>query len=159
MKAPIQIDQECFATQLFALLDETFENHHGMFLDKGTSLFETLKTITAAQASCPIGEGRASLAAHVAHVTFYLDVLERYILARLTDDVDWKDIWLHVKEVTPEEWADLKYELERTYRRVVSTLRGLPAWDGENAIGGALAIVVHTAYHLGAIRQAPCVVK
>ncbi len=32
-------------------------------------------------------------------------------------------------------------------------------WGGETAIGGALAIVVHTAYHLGEIRQALCIVK
>jgi hypothetical protein len=38
-------------------------------------------------------------------------------------------------------------------------LQGDIDWDSENAIGGALAIVVHTAYHLGEIRQALCTLK
>jgi hypothetical protein len=41
----------------------------------------------------------------------------------------------------------------------LSTIRGFETWDGENDIAGALAIAVHTAYHLGEIRQATCVVK
>ena len=71
------IRQEDFLGNLFALLDETFENHHGIFLDKNTSLFPTLETISAEQASIPVGGKCASLAAQVAHVTFYLEVLER----------------------------------------------------------------------------------
>ena len=37
-----------FAKNLFQLMEETFEaKHHGIYLDKGTSLFETLETISA----------------------------------------------------------------------------------------------------------------
>lgn len=33
-------------------------------------------------------------------------------------------------------------------------------WDGENEMGGVLAVVVvHTACHLGEVRQAMCLVK
>jgi hypothetical protein len=38
-------------------------------------------------------------------------------------------------------------------------MKGFDAWDGKNEIAAALAIVVHTAYHLGEIRQAMCTVK
>ena len=58
--------------QLLEALDETFEQVHGIYLDKGTSLFETLATITAEQASQPVGGRCATLAAQVAHVDLYL---------------------------------------------------------------------------------------
>ena len=149
------IAQEHFTSVLFDLLDETFENHHGIFLDKGTSLFETLAGVDAAQASIPVGGKCATLAAQVAHVNFYLEVLERYILGQDGDSVDWGEIWRTVDTVTPEEWRRLKEQLVQTYQRVLGIMRGLD-WDSETSIGGALAIVVHTAYHLGEIRQALC---
>ena len=37
-----QIELERFKNELLECLDETFERHHGIYLDKGTSLFETL---------------------------------------------------------------------------------------------------------------------
>jgi hypothetical protein len=150
------IDQERFTRELFDVLDETFETHHGIYLDEGTSLFETLAAISAPQASRPVGGKCASLAAQVAHVTFYLEVLERYVLTQEMGDVDWGEIWRTVKEVTPEEWATLQRQLKQTYRRVLAMLRGLDTWEDETSIGSALAIVVHTAYHLGEIRQALC---
>ena len=154
-----QIDPKRFTTEVFNLLDETFENHHGIYLDKGTSLFETLEGIGADEASRPVGGKCASIAAQVAHVTFYLDVLECYIQTDDAGDVDWGEIWRTTREVTPEEWATMKHRLINTYQRVLTMLRNLDSWNGETAMGGALAIVVHTAYHLGEIRQALCTVK
>jgi hypothetical protein len=154
-----QIDQTCFTTELFDILDETFETHHGIYLDKGTSLFETLATIDAAEASRPVGGKCASLAAQVAHVTFYLGVLERYILTGQSGDADWGAIWRTVEAVTPDEWTALNDQLKITYQRVLELMRGFESWQEEGRIGGALAIVVHTAYHLGEIRQALCMIK
>jgi hypothetical protein len=153
------IDQERFAKELFEILDETFETHHGIYLDEGTSLFETLETINASQASRPVGGKCATLAAQVAHVTFYLEVLERYMLTNDTGRVDWGEIWRTVSDVTPEQWQALRQKLRQTHRRVVAMLRSIDDWGGETCIGGALAIVVHTAYHLGEIRQALCTLK
>ena len=36
---------------LFPVLEETFERVHGIFLDQGTSLFETLAAVRSAAAS------------------------------------------------------------------------------------------------------------
>src|SRR5512143_2624546 len=99
-----QINQACFTTEFFDILDETFVQHHGIYLDKGTSLFETLATINAAEASRPVGGKCASLAAQVAHVTFYLEVLEAYILNKDIGKVDWGEIWRRVSKVSAEEW-------------------------------------------------------
>ena len=153
------INQDDFLNSLFALLDETFETHHGIYLDKNTSLFQTLETVSAEEASIPVGGKCASLAAQVAHVTFYLEVLERYIFLGNAGNVDWGEIWRTVEKVTPDEWEELKDSLKQTYLRINQELHKLEDWDEEEKIGGAMAIVVHTAYHLGEIRQALCTLK
>lgn len=152
------IKQEDFLKNLFVLLDETFENHHGIYLDRNTSLFPTLETVSAEEASIPVGGKCASLAAQVAHVTFYLEVLERYVVYNDTSRVDWGFIWRTVEKVTPDEWDDYKRKLQDAYRRIEKMLRENQVWD-EDSIGGAMAIVVHTAYHLGEISQALCTLK
>src|SRR5512145_1763581 len=93
-----------FAKPMLALLEEAFETHHGIFLDQGTSLFPTLESVTAAQASIPVGGKCASLAAQVAHVTFFIESFERFALENDTRPVDWGEIWRTVEKVSPEEW-------------------------------------------------------
>ena len=146
-------------TQLLEALDETFEQVHGIYLDKGTSLFETLAAITAEQASQPVGGRCATLAAQVAHVDLYLGVIEHYMLSDERIEVNWKDIWLTVTGVTPKQWAGLIQQLRDAYQRVLGTLRSFESWDNEDKFGGALAMLIHTAYHLGEIRQALCVLQ
>jgi len=48
--------------------------------------------------------------------------------------------------------------LQTTYDRLREMLPGIENWEQDDAIGGSMAIVVHTAYHLGEIRQALCTV-
>jgi hypothetical protein len=153
------IDQVHITQDLFDVLDEAFVTHHGIFLDEGTSLFETLETITAAQASIPVGGKCATLAAQVAHVNFYLEVLEDYILKKDRGKVDWGEIWRRVSQVSPQEWQAYQDQLKESYRRVIAMLQSIEDWNDERPFGAALAIAVHTAYHLGEIRQAMCVVK
>jgi len=151
-----QIQTEHFTNTLYALLDETFDNVHGYFLDKGTSLFETLATISAEEASIPVGGKCATLAAQVKHVAFYLDVLEKSVRTQQFERQDWGKIWRETKDVTPEEWDALKSALRLSYDRIKALIHDTPAWSSEDQIGGAIATIVHTAYHLGEIRQALC---
>ena len=53
--------QEGFYRELFDMLEETFDTHHGVYLDKGTSLFVTLDQISADEASIPIGNRCATI--------------------------------------------------------------------------------------------------
>lgn len=152
------IKPEDFLSNLVALLDEIFENHHGIFLDRNTSLFPTLETVSAEEASIPVGGKCASLAAQVTHVIFYLEVLEKYFLKQEVGKVDWGEVWRTVEKVTPEEWNELKNKLRQTYLRVDRLFRNTENWD-DDTVGAALAIIVHTAYHLGEIRQACCTLK
>jgi len=150
--------EDTLEKEYFRILDETFVRHHGIFLDENTSLFATLETISAEEASRPVGDQCATLAAQAAHVSFYLDVLENYLLEKRTGKVDWGETWRTVSVVTPEEWAAIKDNLKQTHKRVLKTLHELN-WSKNHSIGGALAILVHTAYHLGEIRQALCTLK
>ena len=148
-----------FANNLFLFMEETFEaKHHGIFLDKGTSLFETLETVSAEEASIPVGGKCASLAAQVAHVTFYIESFERYALQGDDSPRDWGLIWRTVEKVTSEEWDDYKSKLKEAYVRMEKLFHANADWN-EDTMGGALSIVVHTAYHLGEIRQALCTLK
>ena len=152
------LKQEDFLNNLFSLLDETFDNTHGHYLDKGTSLFRTLETVSAQEASIPVGGKCASLAAPVAHVTFYIEVLERAVIHNDTTPADWGEIWRTIEKVTPEEWDSLRRKLKDAYQRINKLFRENEIWN-DDTIGGTLAILVHTAYHLGEIRQALCTLR
>jgi len=154
-----QIQPAHFTQALYMLLDETFDNVHGLFLDPGTSMFETLATISAAEASIPVGGQCATLAAQVKHVAFYLDVLEKSVRTQQFERQDWGKIWRETTAVTPEEWETLKTQLRESYDRLKALINDTTEWPSEREIGGAIAAIVHTAYHLGEIRQALCSVK
>ncbi|MCL4871163.1 MAG: hypothetical protein KJ063_19560 [Anaerolineae bacterium] len=141
------------------VLDETFNQVRGIYLDKGDSLFETLATITAAEASVPVGGKCATLAAQVKHVAFYLDVVVQNVRDQQYHKVDWGEIWRTVKQVTPEEWEQIQAELRVSYQAILQLLEGTTTWENEMQIGGAMGMIAHTAYHLGEIRQALCTLR
>lgn len=150
---------ELFTSALINLLKETFEQVEGYYLDRNTSLFETLADITAEQASIPVGGKCATLAAQVKHVAFYLDVVRQSMLNPDSPDADWGEIWRTVGKVTDLEWQGIQNELRSSYTSMLEILPLAPAWPDEINAGGAIAIVAHSAYHLGEIRQALCTLR
>jgi hypothetical protein len=156
---PKTMPQESFSKELLTILEETFETHHGVYLDQGTSLFATLSEISADEASIPVGNRCATIAAQVEHVIFYLEVVSHSIAGQQEEvKPDWGEIWSRVSGVAPAEWDELRARLKATYNRLSKMLRGIENWEHNDAIGDSMAIVVHTAYHLGEIRQALCTV-
>lgn len=157
MTATLQKDH--FTSALYLLLDETFDTVQGVYLDRGTSMFETLDTISAEEASIPVGGRCATLAAQVKHVAFYLDVTDHYFRDPNFPGADWDEIWRTTKAVTPAEWDKLKIDLRKSYDRIKLLIEDTPAWNSEREIGGIMGVIIHTAYHLGEIRQALCTLK
>ena len=153
------IESEHFTKALLALLDETFDSVQGYFLDKGTSLFETLAGISAEEASIPVGGRCATLAAQVKHVAFYLDVVDKSVRNPDYPQVDWNEIWRTISNVTEEEWDAIRLELRQSYKRILELINWMNSWPSDYEIAGAIAVIVHTAYHLGEIRQALCTIK
>lgn len=154
-----QIQAEHFTANIYGLLDETFDNVQGYFLDKGTSMFETLATVSAEEASIPVGGQCATLAAQVKHVAFYLQVIEEALRTQEFKKQDWDKIWRETSAVSPDEWEAIKSELRERYDRIKTFINETTEWSNERLIGGVIATIVHTAYHLGEIRQALCIVK
>ncbi|MDQ3804510.1 MAG: DinB family protein [Acidobacteriota bacterium] len=148
------IAQEDYTGSFFQLLKETFEgppaDKGSAYLDKGAGLFQTLDALTAEAASARPWPGATTVAAHCEHVRFY--VLALYDFMRgATGKVDWGRSWV-VQSVSPAEWDRLREDLRRAYATVTEHLRSAETW-GDAEVGDGMAILVHTAYHLGAIRQ------
>lgn len=154
-----KIDSDLFKKALYLVLDETFDSVQGIYLDKGTSFFETLATITAEEASVPVGGKCATLAAQVKHSAFYLDVLEENVRTQKFEPVDWGEIWREVTAVSPQQWQTIQNELRESYNKIKQLIHDQAEWQNEREIGGAIAMIVHTAYHLGEIRQALCTLR
>lgn len=150
---------ETLAAEIADLLEETFERSHGVYLSRETSLFETLATISADTASRPVSPTCASLAAQVDHVRFYIDVLLGYMDGTNTAPADWDEVWRTVSSVTDEEWNAIQSRLHASYQQFRAVVASFDTWEGEEDISGTLAILVHTAYHLGEIRQALCTLR
>lgn len=142
---------------ILTALEETFENVKGIYLDKGTSLFETLASISAEEASQPISSNCASISAHVEHLSYYMEILLQFVGGE-QPKTDWQYIWLNVGEVSEEEWADSQQKLKATYSNIRSLVSHTP-FDNPTQIQGALGILMHNAYHLGQIHQSLCTIK
>lgn len=146
--------QQDYTNSLFQLLKETFEgppaDTGSAYLDKGAGLFQTLEEVTAETASMPLRPGAPTIAAHCEHARFYVVALHEFMRGA-TGKIDWTQSWL-VHAVTPPEWDALKQNLRRAYTTLNDHLQTVESW-GDEEVGDAMAILVHTAYHLGAIRQ------
>ncbi len=146
------INQEYFTTNVFELLKETFEGslegEGSHYLDRGVGVLNTIEKVSATDASRSIGG--ATIAAHLEHARFYLAILPEFMNGR-TEKVNWSESWL-VKTVDENEWDLLKEKVRRDYKKVAEMFQNIDDWDDER-VSGAISIVVHTAYHLGAMRQ------
>ncbi|MBA2494602.1 MAG: DinB family protein [Acidobacteria bacterium] len=147
------INQEFFTNNILSLLKETFEGSSpagSAYLDRGVGVLNTIDKVLAEKASQSIGENGATIAAHLDHARFYLVILLEFMNGR-TEKVDWDESWT-VRTVNETQWNSLKENTKKAYQKVTKTFQTIEDWD-DDKVGGAMAIVVHTAYHLGAIRQ------
>ena len=146
--------QTQFANEFLQILKETFEGPAPIgpsaFIDKGTGLFQTVDDISAEIASDPARPEGSTIAAHTEHIRFYVDVHYKLLLGA-RDKIDWNESW-RIRTVKAAQWDALRQDLRRAYTTVKGHLQRVNTW-GEDEISIALAIIAHTAYHLGAIRQ------
>jgi hypothetical protein len=146
------IAQRDFTKTLFALLKETFEGPGGhTYLDQGAGLFQTPDGVTAETAAHVPSVGAQTIAAHCAHLAYYVRVNHNGVLGR-EQHLDWPSSWRQ-QQVGDREWEELKGRVRHEYDALIETLKSLETW-GAQQVGDSMAIVAHTAYHLGAIRHA-----
>ena len=147
------IENKDFTNNLFLLLKEFFESpptSGAACLDQKTGLSDTLDTLSAEQASRRISDA-PSIASHCEHVRFYNDLLMGDLQGKISGKIDWKQTWLK-QTVNESEWQILKDTLKNQYQELIRLLESFETWN-EDRVGNPMAILAHTAYHLGAIRQ------
>jgi hypothetical protein len=152
MQTEIQIPLSAYTDALRQMFDEVMDSVHGMILDPGDSLFTTLSDITAEEASRRISSRCAPLCAQVEHTTVYLDMALQYARGAEDVKVDWAAAWAR-ESVTDREWTELKDGLRESYTNLLAAFDDPTMWNHPDAVGGSMAALAHTAYHLGEIRQ------
>jgi hypothetical protein len=124
----------------------------GYFLnpnDRG--LLASLDHLSAQTASAR-PDGRSSVASHVEHLRYSLELLNRTAPGRNPwAQADWADAWTH-QHVNDEQWLALRSALATEAKAWLHAMSHSPSWD-ESAIAIAVSSIPHLAYHLGAIRQ------
>lgn len=120
------------------------------FLDKGpdAGLRNTLARLTPEEASRDVGGN--SVAAHAHHILFSFEAFGAFIAGDRTKR-NWGESW-RVSTVDEAAWKKLQDDLAAGYEQLVATVEK-HAGSGEEAEGGAIGVVAHLAYHIGAIRQ------
>lgn len=146
------IEKMDFLKEILVILRETFEGspegQGSAFLDRGVGFLNTIAEVNAERASQFVSG--TTIAAHTEHAKFYLDRLVEFLNGR-SEKVNWEDSWL-IETVNETEWNALRETVDKTYENVLRCFAAIETWD-ENNIGEAIAMIAHTAYHLGAIRQ------
>ena len=144
---------EDFANNIIILLEETFFNPQGYYLDRYSGgLLGTLENITAVQASHSFKSGATTIAGHVFHSDFYLSkVVVQSLRGQEVGKLGWDQSWV-LKTVDELEWQELKQTLRDTCQTVLELVKARETWD-DQPITDAMVGLAHTAYHVGAIRQ------
>ncbi len=144
---------EDFTNNIIILLEETFSNPQGYYLDRSSGgLFGTLEQVSATTASGLFKPGVTTIAAHVYHSNFYLkEVVVQTLQGQEVPKLNWQQSW-DVKTVTDLEWHDLKQQLHKTYQTMMQLVKTRETWDDES-VTATLVALAHTSYHVGAIRQ------
>lgn len=125
----------------------------GWVLNSGDrGLLRSLENLSAKDASARPANGGASIAAHVDHLRYGLSLLNRW--SRGDDpfkDADYSASWQR-SNVSDDEWSALRERLRAEVRSWDEALQR-PGELSDDKLTGAIASIVHLAYHVGAIRQ------
>jgi len=116
-------------------------------------LLRSLDRLSAAAASQRSPAGGASIAAHVDHVCFGLELMLRWAGGEADPwtGADWAASWRRTT-LNDEEWAALRQRLRDVTKRWRQEL-DQPRQMSSLELNSLISTVPHLAYHLGAIRQ------
>jgi hypothetical protein len=116
-------------------------------------LLKSLDRLSAADASKLSPEEGASIAAHVDHVCYGFEVLNRWVGGEedAFAKADYTQSWKRTV-VSDAEWRQLRARLADEIRKWSEVLPHVDVAEPLH-VTGSIAITTHLAYHLGAIRQ------
>ena len=139
---------------LFAeLVDGAASDSCWMLNKNDPGLLRSLDQLSAAAASAVPPSGGASIAAHVDHVRYGFSLLNRWTHGEENPwaTADWTSSWARTT-VSESEWTALRQDLARELRAARKAF-ATPHDYSHMELTGAIAILAHLAYHVGAIRQ------
>jgi hypothetical protein len=124
----------------------------GWLLNPGDRGLLASLDLLSAEAASASHDGRASIAAHVDHLRYGLELLNRWTeghdpFATADYSVSWQ-----CESVSVDEWRTLRMALAREAHAWMESAAQPREWN-DTTLTGALAGAAHLAYHLGAIRQ------
>lgn len=149
------VDRNAFTNTYLYLLDEIVgdppkDAPGNAVLDTDTGWLHTLLQVDHTRASKTIAQGGTTIAAQASHAAYYVELLER-LAAEEEVEADWPRSF--VPSVVDEaRWEETRARLLAALARFRAMVLAVDAWD-EDRTRGALGVLVHTAYHLGAVRQ------
>ena len=116
-------------------------------------LLRSLDRLSAESASTLSPAGGASIAAHVDHLCYGLELMLRWTEGEADPwtGADWAASWRRTT-VNDQEWKALRDRLRDVARRWQDELRK-PREMSMLELNGVIATIPHLAYHFGAIRQ------
>jgi hypothetical protein len=139
-------------TILNELIDGAAPNAGWLLNATDAGLLRSLDKLSAEQASAIPPNGGASIAAHVDHVRYGLQLLNRWSQGEEPfTDADWALSWSRTT-VSGEEWIARREALRReayAWREALKRPRDMSDFE----LTGVFGSVAHLAYHLGAMRQ------
>ena len=140
--------------QLFSELVDGPPSEGAYMLNSGDAgLLRSIAKLPAVAASKPAPSGGASIAAHVDHLCYGIELMNRWGDGERNPwaTADWSASWKRVA-VTEDEWKALRERLSTATTRWREHLKKAREMS-EMEMNGVISSVAHLAYHLGAIRQ------
>ena len=122
-----------------------------------TGLLGTINEMNAEEASTPIIKKGTTIAAHVEHLRWSLNMANSSIRGE-NPAMNWSESW-RGRHVNSGEWELLVQELRREFNLLIQTLSSGMRWASDEQLSEVLALIPRAAYHLGAIRQMASIVK
>ncbi len=110
-----------------------------------------LAGVNAEQASRPVSAGGPTIAAHAEHLRWFL-AYARSFYGGEGKPGNWEDSW-SVRAVDTEAWDRLRADLRSEYEAMRQTVADQTDWSDPDLLTGTLALLPHSGYHLGAIRE------
>jgi len=116
-------------------------------------LLRSLDALPTAAASLRPSAGGASIAAHVDHLCYGLELMDRWAAGDPDPwtGADWAASWRRTT-LTDAEWVALRARLRDAAGRYRDALQQLPEVT-PTELNTVIGTIAHLAYHLGAIRQ------
>jgi hypothetical protein len=150
------VTDEEFAGALLTILDELLDGStreaSGVLNPDDPGLLESIAKLSAEAASARPTGGGASIAAHVDHLSYGLNLLNRWSRGEEPfATADYSASWQRTS-VSEPEWASRQEILRReayTWREAIARRSQFSKTEATLL----LASVAHLAYHLGAMRQ------